>query len=1482
MDAKVKAMIKLIEEDADSFARRAEMYYKKRPELMKLVEEFYRAYRALAERYNHATGELRQAHRTMAEAFPNQEHFMLNDDSPCSSTGPESEPRTPEMLHPIRAFLEQVDAQKDALGLSRKGLKQLNEIFDFSQLSAEKQDVKIQNHSESEQAGRAEIELEALKKTLTDIQSDKDSILLEYQKSLESLSEMEKELNKAQNVAEGLDERASKAEIEIGILKEALAELKSEKDSGLVQYNQCLERIASLESMLSLAQLETKGHDERAVKAETEVKRLMEELARLEAEKDAGLLRYEKSLEKITFLESKITLAEDNSRMLTEQIERAESEVKALRQKLAELNEEKEAVSVLYKQCLQTISSMESEILVAHETSEWLKKEIELGAEKLKAAEKHCDTVEKSNQSLQLEADNLVQKISLKDRELLEKHNEFERLQTLMHEEHSRFLQIESTLQTLQKSYSQSQDEQRSLALELKHGLQLLEDLELSKKGFKEEMQHIVEENKTLHVLNFSSTRTLKDQQMEISKLKEIKENLEQEFVRKVEESNYLIKESHQIKDEIHGLNNRYRAILEDLESVGLNPKCFAASVMNLQNENSKLKEACKVERDEKEALREKSKDMDKLLSENAFMQCSLSSLNDELDGVRDAVKKFQESCHVLKEEKSVLVGEKSALLSQLQIITESMQKLLEKNALLEKSLSDSKIELEGLRTKSSSLEEFCNLLNNEKSNLLNERSILVSQLGSVEEKLSNLEKRFTKLEEKYSYMEKDKESSVNQVEELHALLSAQKAKHANHKHSSESRLANLENLVVRLQEERQLGKAEFEEELGKAVNAQVEMFILQKCMEDLEQKNMGLLYECQKHVEASKFSEKVISELEGENLMQQMEVEFLLDEIRKFKMGINKVFGALLVDPDRRYDKGFKQEEISISHILNNIEGLKGSLVKTQEEKLQLLVENSVLLTVLSHQESEGKELDSTKRNLEHEFENARGQNVMLQKVKLELLEMNMQLRFELTEGEERENALKSEMEILHRKLVDLQKTNLMFQEENRKVLEEKNSLIKSVLELKDAKSAAEDENSVMFHEALNLKSLSMVYESFFIEKVLEQKELSKHLSDLHSMNNNLKQELEFCRNVEKLKMEQQESRLVNENLERQILELSEGCVNHKKEIELLNEANRSIVLEMRLLQQEVEQQKAREETLSSELMDKTNEFQLWEAEAATFYFDLQISSISEALLENKVNELTGVCTRLQDESAAKSSEIEKMTERVGLLESEIGGLKGHLSAYVPVISSLKEDFASLERTVLRTNKASSDAEIETCIGENINPGVTENKSASTLDGVSDLIGMKERIRAVERSMVEEIERRVKEENLSSKANPGGKDYRKVEKLLKDENTFDLNTWRTKSENGSLMKDIPLDQISDNPASKNRRRKNSGTDDGMLELWETAEQDCFGDGSLVSEAMKRNSDPTEDIITCHQSDNSGKYMNTSSELEAEKELVVDKLHLAK
>ncbi|KAK8942468.1 hypothetical protein KSP39_PZI009643 [Platanthera zijinensis] len=58
MDRLFKGMLKLIDEDGDSFAKKAEMYYHRRPELISHVNEFYRRYRALAQRYDHATADL--------------------------------------------------------------------------------------------------------------------------------------------------------------------------------------------------------------------------------------------------------------------------------------------------------------------------------------------------------------------------------------------------------------------------------------------------------------------------------------------------------------------------------------------------------------------------------------------------------------------------------------------------------------------------------------------------------------------------------------------------------------------------------------------------------------------------------------------------------------------------------------------------------------------------------------------------------------------------------------------------------------------------------------------------------------------------------------------------------------------------------------------------------------------------------------------------------------------------------------------------------------------------------------------------------------------------------------------------------------------------------------------------------------------------------------------------------------------------------
>ncbi|XP_044500163.1 protein NETWORKED 1A-like [Mangifera indica] len=1627
MDAKVKAMIKLIEEDADSFARRAEMYYKKRPELMNLVEEFYRAYRALAERYDHATVELRQAHQTMAEAFPNQVSYALPDDSLSGSSGLEAEPHTPEMPHPIRALLEPDDLHRDALGLSstnlhalkrngqyseesnsgisKRGLKQLTEMFGSGEVLPKHSNIegrikKSLNVDEAEEskhsmqdssfhfssenqnfAGIADSEVEALKKTLAEIQAEKESILLQYQQSLQRCSSLEKELNDAQRHAGGLDERASKADIEIKALKETLIKLEAERDTRLLQFNDCLGRISSLETLISQAQEESKGLNERASKAEIEAQNLKHELSRVEAEREAGLLQYNECLDMINALEKKISLAEENARILSEQAERSEGEIKALKQALNRMNEEKEATAVRYEQCLEKMANMETESFHAQEDVKRLNFEVLEGVAKLKTVEQQYDLSERTNQSLQLEAENLAYKIAVKDQELSEKQKELEKLQALMQDEHSRFVQVEATLQALQKVQSESREEQKALTLELQNKLQTLKDLQICNHDLEEDIQKVKIENQNLIKLNNSSTISVNNLQNEIFNLNEIKKKLEEEIVLQVEKSNALQLEVHHLKEEITGLNRRYQALVDQVLSVGLNPEFLESSVKELQSENSKLKEFCQQHRDEKEALYEKLKNMDNLLEKNAALERSLSELSVKFEGSREKVEELKESCQFLQEDKSSLAAEKTTLLSQLQIMTENMQKLLEKNVLLEKSLAGANVELEGLRAKSKSLEEFCQLLKNEKSNLQNERSTLVSQLENVEKRLGNLENRFTRLEEKYADLVKEKESTLCQVEELRNSFSVEQQEQQCYVNISESRMADLENHVRVLQEETRMTKKEFEEELDKAVNAQVEIFILQKFVEDLEQKNFSLLIECQRHIEAAKLSDKLITELECENLEQQVETEFLLDEIEKLRFGIYQFFSALQFDPVNYNEDKIEKGQIPIPRILDDIEDLKSSLLSSEDVKQQLVVENSVLLTLLGQLRLEGAELESEKTIFEQEAITMTEQCAMLQKDKVELLEMNRHLMLEVSKGEQQQDTLTAELENQGVKLMSLQEAYLALQQENFKLSEENRILLEKFLALKDEMCVLEEENSMILQEALDLSNLSLVFKSFGIEKTEEVKALTEDLNCLHMINSDLKEKIELigdklemkeaeglqlnemvdklnkelhevkdlneqlknqtfavqdslkkkatelleaeqklkaahilnvelCRTVEELKEEYEDLKLIKENTEKRILEISEYCTRQKREIESLSKVNRSLESEVGTLCEEVEEQRIREVYLSTELQERSNEFGPWEAEASSFYFDLQISSTREVLLENKVHELTEVCESLEDESATKRLETQQMKERVGFLESEIGELKSQLSSYVPLIASLKDNVTSLEHIVFRQKKnclASYKEQMHSeMAGQLHQMNCQELKDVQCImapDGISELKEMQTRIKAVEKAVVEEIEKseiqesekagiKVKyeiteTEDLAVRRSflCQNKEFMEEKMEIEDEYIDNPKLQKNILETPEIpsrtsMKDIQLDRVSDCSFNGRSRREDSGVNDQMLRLWECAEQDCSLK-SRVNDSQKQAAAPVANIFVDQKSKNVDQC-NPSPELHFEQEFGVCTLEVSR
>ncbi|KAL3500966.1 hypothetical protein ACH5RR_035415 [Cinchona calisaya] len=52
LDRKIKMILELVEDNGDTFAQRAEMYYKKRPELIKVVVDLQRSYISLANKYD--------------------------------------------------------------------------------------------------------------------------------------------------------------------------------------------------------------------------------------------------------------------------------------------------------------------------------------------------------------------------------------------------------------------------------------------------------------------------------------------------------------------------------------------------------------------------------------------------------------------------------------------------------------------------------------------------------------------------------------------------------------------------------------------------------------------------------------------------------------------------------------------------------------------------------------------------------------------------------------------------------------------------------------------------------------------------------------------------------------------------------------------------------------------------------------------------------------------------------------------------------------------------------------------------------------------------------------------------------------------------------------------------------------------------------------------------------------------------------------
>ncbi|KAL3328499.1 hypothetical protein AABB24_035902 [Solanum stoloniferum] len=1324
MDVKVKGMIKLINEDADSFARRAEMYYKKRPELMKFVEEFYRAYRALAERYDHATGVIRHAHRTMTD-------LGLGDDSPAGS-----DPQTPE-LSPMLSLFDLEELQKDALGVAasnthdlksnggftdeshsvmkRKVFKQRNNLFGdqgrFADgrvrkgLNFSEADEKVVQTNESNSFQTRAIpdsermveseEILKLKKALAQVEAEKEAGLIQYQQTLEKLSHLESEVSRAREDSRGFGERASKAEVEAQTLRDALSALGAEKEANLMQYQKSLDMISELENTVSHAQENSVAVGERASKAELEAQTLREDLANVAAEKDEALKQYMQSLDMIANLENKLQCAEEDAKKLTERAEKAENEIEFLKQEIVKFTGEKEAAALQLQQCLETISTLEHKLSCAKEEAQRLNAEINNGVAKLEDAEERCLLLEKSNKSLHSELESLTLKMGVQNQELTEKQKELGTLWTCVQEERLRFVEAETAFQTLQHLHAKAQEEMRALASELQNRLQVLKDLETHNQILLGEVQKVKEENKSLDEINVSSAISMRDMQNEISSLSEAKGKLELEVELRMDQRNALQQEIYCLKEELNDHNKKLLSVVTQVQAVGLDPECFESSVKELQHENSNLGETCERERSEKIALLEKLQVFEELLEKNSILENSLSDLSAELEAVRGSLKALEDSCQSLLQEKSALLNDKVTLTSELQVTIENLEEVSAKNTVLENSLSDAHAELQSLKVKSKSLEESCEVLVKEKADLGREKENLFSQLQAAQIALHDLEGKYSGLEQRHSTLEKEKELTLRAFEELRVSLDAKNCEHDSFVHTTGVQLAGMESEMHVLQEECQLRKQDFDKLLEKAIESDILNFTLQTSSQDLEGKGSSLLGEYQKLFDASTFSKTLVSDLKQKNVEQKMEMTSLFDQVSILRNGIFKLLKALDIVPNHACQD--RKDQVHLDHIFHRVEVSKESVNKTEEENHQRAIQMNVLVTLLEQIKLEVEALDAEKTIISQESNFKSKQLLALQSEAAALKEVGEELKLKIMEIGHRGELLEIENCNLAKALQlaedELKTLKSMTDQLNLQVNVGKNLLSEKDTELQGVEQKlylTETEKAVL-HQILMNAVAALKEGSEELKFIIREKDRRGELL-----------EIENCDLAKALQLAEDELKTVKSMTDQLNLQVNVGKnLLSEKDTELqgveqklyLTETEKAVLHQ--ILMNEVVALKEGSEELKFIIREKDRRGELLEIENCDLAKALQLAEDELKTVKSMTDQLNLQVNVGKSLLSEKDTELQGMEQKLYLTETEKAVLLHILKSEV---ATLKEGSEELKLKIREKDHRGELLEIENC----------------------------------------------------------------------------------------------------------------------------------------------------------------------------------------
>ncbi|KAJ9543458.1 hypothetical protein OSB04_023165 [Centaurea solstitialis] len=443
MDQSVKRMLKLIEEEGDSFAKKAEMYYQKRPELVSHVEEFYRMYRSLAERYDNVTGELR---KNIPSDLQSQGSGIsdVGSEPPSVIPGSNQRVRSGTRAAGFDVFLKSGGSSSDLV------TKEGDETSTLDSES-ESDDSSVNNYS----SASANSDRRGLRKRIADLETE----LRKLQMQNEEKENLGKDTLKNDGVAEELriaNEKIRVSEDVIGKMRIELQKYETMSPRPLMITDGLEAEFSEQEHRIRVLEVELKATREKLNDSEQEVKRLRHEIenngssnSHLQeklgsAQKDISgwKSKFEKEKREASKLQDRITRYKAN-------LAEREREIRALRETLSNANK---SLSEENTQLNEQVTKMLKERALLDDTLKEFDLRCQCSEEELRRIKITKIEADAEIERLNSEKDDLILKVSEMDRELNAKDAEMDRLNQHLHQLHLEHVELVDRLEKSKKS----------------------------------------------------------------------------------------------------------------------------------------------------------------------------------------------------------------------------------------------------------------------------------------------------------------------------------------------------------------------------------------------------------------------------------------------------------------------------------------------------------------------------------------------------------------------------------------------------------------------------------------------------------------------------------------------------------------------------------------------------------------------------------------------------------------------------------------------------------------------------------------------------------------------------------------------------------------------------------------------------------------------------------------------------------------------